>query len=77
MERQTENKLPQLAGGRPQYWQPYLGKTIVAVLPGELNIYSYEGRRSKNAPKLEKMLKLVGEVKIMQIAMDSLLTLFF
>lgn len=77
MEHPAQISHIELVGRRPQYLQGYLGKTIVAVLAGELNIYSYEGRRSKAAPKLEKMLKVVGEVKMMQIAKDSLLVVFF
>lgn len=50
---------------------------MIVVLAGEIQIYSYEGKKSKKPPKLEKTFRVLGEVKMMQLAKDSLLTVFF
>lgn len=47
------------------------------VFAGELQLLGYDPRRSKNQPKFFKSFKLVGEVKIVQYAKDSLLAVFF
>jgi hypothetical protein len=50
---------------------------MIVVLAGEIIVYSYEGRRSKAPPKMEKAFRVVGEVRMMQLAKDSFLTVFF
>ena len=52
-------------------------KMIVAVVQGEIRIYRYEARRSKNPPKLTKSFRSLDEVKMMQMAKDSFLLVFF
>lgn len=39
-------------------------------------IYTYEGKRSKNPPVFQKALRMIGEIKMIQLAKDSLLTVF-
>lgn len=51
-------------------------RVLVAVTRGELSIFTYEGRKSKALPQLHKALKIIEEVKILQFAKDSLLTVF-
>jgi hypothetical protein len=38
-----------------------------------MRIYSYEGKKSKIAPIFQKAIKLFDEVKMLQMAKDSLL----
>lgn len=40
-------------------------------------MFSYEGRRSRNAPVLFKTFKVMDEVKFIQFARDMLLAVFF
>jgi hypothetical protein len=49
---------------------------LVAVLQGQIEVYAYEGRKSRVAPKLMKSLRAVGEVRALQLARDSLLVFF-
>ncbi len=49
----------------------------MAVVAGEIQIYGYEGKKSKIQPKLKSSFRAVGEVKNMQLAKDSFLTVFF
>lgn len=49
----------------------------MAVVTGEIQIYGYEGKKSKVQPKLNASFRAVGEVKYMQLAKDSFLTVFF
>ena len=49
----------------------------MAVVAGEIQIYGYEGKKSKVQPKLNASFRAVGEVKYMQLAKDSFLTVFF
>ena len=49
---------------------------MVVVVAGEIRIYSYEGRRSKQLPKLRKTFRNINEVSMMQMARDSFLVVF-
>ena len=49
----------------------------MAVVAGEIQIYGYEAKKSKVQPKLNASFRAVGEVKHMQLAKDSFLTVFF
>lgn len=48
----------------------------MTVVQGYIEVYAYEGRRSKLPPKLLKSLRAVGEVQALQLARDSLLVFF-
>jgi len=41
-----------------------------------MQIYAYEGKKSKNSPVFQKSIKLADEVKMLQMAKDSLLAVF-
>lgn len=42
------------------------------IVKGEMQIYNFEGKRSKVAPVFQKTIKLADEVKMIQMAKDSL-----
>lgn len=49
-----------------------LEKVLVVVIAGEVKIYGYEGRRSKNKPVFQKGFRVLGEVKMIQMIKDYL-----
>ncbi len=49
----------------------------MVIAGGEISMFSYEGRRSRNAPVLFKTFKVMDEVKFIQFARDMLLAVFF
>ncbi len=48
----------------------------MAVLQGQIEVYAYEGRKSRVSPKLMKSLRVVGVVRALQLARDLLLVFF-
>ena len=49
----------------------------MAVLTGQILLFGYESRKSKNPPQLLKEFKLLDSVKMILFAKDCLLAVFF
>ena len=55
----------------------YLGRTIITVAGGEIQVFGFETRKSKKPAWLQKAFKLTEDIRFIQFARDLLLAVFF